>query len=134
MKFVHIADMHFDAPFIALSDQGNLGDKKRMEQRKIFKKIIEYIKEENIKYFFIAGDLYEHKHIRKSTIEYINDLFKDDITLEGEISQKNKRGKNTTTGIKLYKLEEDSYIADTPGFSTFDIFEIPYRELDKYFV
>lgn len=64
----------------------------------------------------------------------INDLFKDDITLEGEISQKNKRGKNTTTGIKLYKLEEDSYIADTPGFSTFDIFEIPYRELDKYFV
>lgn len=77
MKFVHIADMHFDAPFIALSDQGNLGDKKRMEQRKIFKKIIEYIKEENIKYFFIAGDLYEHKHIRKSTIEYINDLFKE---------------------------------------------------------
>lgn len=64
----------------------------------------------------------------------INDLFKDDITLEGEISQKNKRGKNTTTGIKLYKLEENSYIADTPGFSTFDIFEIPYRELDKYFV
>ena len=64
----------------------------------------------------------------------INDLFKDDITLEGEISKKNKRGKNTTTGIKLYKLEENSYIADTPGFSTFDIFEIPYRELDKYFV
>mgnify|MGYP002627816561 FL=1 len=40
-------------------------------------KIINYIKENNIKYFFIAGDLYEHKHIRKSTIEYINDLFKE---------------------------------------------------------
>ena len=64
----------------------------------------------------------------------INDIFKNELTQEGEISKKNKKGKNTTTGIKLYKLEKESYIADTPGFSTFDIFEIPYRELDKYFV
>ena len=26
-----------------------------------------------------------------------------------------------------------TYIADTPGFSNFDIYEIPYRELYKYF-
>lgn len=26
-----------------------------------------------------------------------------------------------------------SYIADTPGFSTFDIYEIESNELDKYF-
>ena len=29
----------------------------------------------NIKYFFIAGDLYENQYIRTSTIEYINKLF-----------------------------------------------------------
>ena len=39
MKFVHIADMHFDSPFIALSDKGNLGEQRRIEQRKAFKKI-----------------------------------------------------------------------------------------------
>ena len=77
MKFVHIADMHFDSPFTTLSDKGNLGEQRRMEQRKIFKKIIEYIKENNIEYLFISGDLYEHKYIRKSTIEYINNLFKE---------------------------------------------------------
>jgi len=77
MKFVHIADMHFDSPFIALADKGNLGEYRRIEQRKIFKKAIEYIKENNIEYLFISGDLYEHKHIRKSTIEYINNLFKE---------------------------------------------------------
>jgi len=77
MKFVHIADMHFDSPFIALSDKGNLGEQRRLEQRKIFKKVIEYIKENEIEYLFIAGDLYEHQHIRKSTIEYINNLFKE---------------------------------------------------------
>ena len=77
MKFVHIADMHFDSPFIALSDKGNLGEQRRIEQRKILKKIIEYIKENKIEYLFISGDLYEHQHIRKSTIEYTNNLFKE---------------------------------------------------------
>ena len=60
-------------------------------------------------------------------------MFNENITEEGEISQKNKRGKNTTTHIKLYELNKDTYIADTPGFSTFDVYEIPYKELDKYF-
>lgn len=77
MKFVHIADMHFDSPFSTLSDKGNLGEKRRLEQRKIFKKIIDYIKDKEIEYLFIAGDLYEHKYVRKSTIEYINNLFKE---------------------------------------------------------
>ena len=36
-----------------------------------------YIKENDIKYLFIAGDLYEQKYIKKSTIEYINNLFKE---------------------------------------------------------
>lgn len=77
MKFVHIADMHFDSPFIALSDKGNLGEQRRLEQRKTFKKVIEYIKQNGIEYLFISGDLYEHQHVRKSTIEYINNLFKE---------------------------------------------------------
>lgn len=77
MKFVHIADMHFDSPFVNLSDKGIMGDLRRLEQRKVFKKIIEFIKENKIKYFFISGDLYEHKSIRQSTIEYINKLFEE---------------------------------------------------------
>ena len=37
----------------------------------------EAIKENKIEYLFISGDLYEHNYIRKSTIEYINNLFKE---------------------------------------------------------
>ena len=77
MKFVHIADMHFDSPFSTLSDKGNLGEKRRLEQRKIFKKVIDYIKDKRIEYLFIAGDLYEHKYVKKSTIEYIDNLFRE---------------------------------------------------------
>lgn len=77
MKFVHIADMHFDSPFINLSDKDILGDLRRLEQRKVFKKVIEYIKQNNIEYLFISGDLYEHKYVKLSTIEYINSLFQE---------------------------------------------------------
>ena len=76
MKFVHIADMHFDTPFRMLSDRADLGEIRRLDQRKSFKKMIDYIKENEIPYLFIAGDLYDNEYIRESTIEYINNLFK----------------------------------------------------------
>lgn len=69
--------------------------------------------------------------VGKSTL--INSIFKDNLTKEGEISIKNKRGKNTTTFTKLYEINKNSYIADTPGFSTFDISEIESNNLAKYF-
>ena len=77
MKFVHIADLHFDKSFVKLSDKNILGDLRRLEQRKALKKVIEYIKQNKIKYLFISGDLYENKYIRQSTIEYINNLFSE---------------------------------------------------------
>ena len=76
MRFIHMADMHFDSPFTVLSNHEELGDLRRLEQRKVFNKLIEYIKNEKIPYLFIAGDLYENEYVRKTTIEYINNLFK----------------------------------------------------------
>ncbi|MDE7104934.1 MAG: ribosome small subunit-dependent GTPase A [Ruminococcus sp.] len=38
----------------------------------------------------------------------------------GEISKKLGRGRLTTRHAELYKLKEGGYIADTPGFSTFE--------------
>ena len=76
MRFIHIADMHFDTPFSFLGEKENLGDIRRLEQRQVFQKTINYIKEEKIPYLFIAGDLYDHNYVKKTTIEYINNLFK----------------------------------------------------------
>ena len=69
--------------------------------------------------------------VGKSSI--INALFGINKTQEGEISMKNKKGKNTTTDTKLYELMKNTYIADTPGFSSFEINEIESNDLDKYF-
>ena len=69
--------------------------------------------------------------VGKSTL--INGIFNKDVTQEGEISKRNRRGKNTTTAIKLYEIDKGTYIADTPGFSTFDISEIESSDLAHYF-
>lgn len=51
----------------------------------------------------------------------------------GEISKKNLKGKNTTKYVKLYKLENNTYILDTPGFSSYELFDIDYKELKNYY-
>ena len=38
----------------------------------------------------------------------------------GEVSEKLGRGRHTTRHVELYCLDEDTYVADTPGFSSFD--------------
>ena len=38
----------------------------------------------------------------------------------GEVSEKLGRGRHTTPHVELYRLGEDTYVADTPGFSSFD--------------
>ena len=88
-------------------------------------KLIRFLKE-NITAF--SGN----SGVGKSTL--INNIFNDKITDEGEISLKNKKGKNTTTSVKLFKVDNNSYIADTPGFSSFDIQEISSAELSHHFI
>lgn len=38
----------------------------------------------------------------------------------GEVSEKLGRGRHTTRHVELYHLGEDTYVADTPGFASFD--------------
>lgn len=52
----------------------------------------------------------------------------------GEISKKNKMGKNTTTETELYEIDKNSYLLDTPGFQTIDIYEIETKDLAKYYI
>jgi ribosome biogenesis GTPase len=52
----------------------------------------------------------------------------------GVISEKIKRGKHTTRHSELIFVEKDTYIMDTPGFSSLYINEIEKEELKDYFV
>ena len=63
-----------------------------------------------------------------------NNIFKDNVTEEGETSKKLEKGKHTTKFVELYKIATNTYIADTPGFSTYEIKDININELDKYYL
>ena len=38
----------------------------------------------------------------------------------GEVSEKLGRGRHTTRHVELFSLDEETYVVDTPGFSSFD--------------
>lgn len=66
--------------------------------------------------------------VGKSTL--LNHISKDLDIKTGEISQKLGRGRHTTRNVELYKLNNNGYIADTPGFSTFETqkYDIIFKE------
>ena len=51
----------------------------------------------------------------------------------GELSEKIKRGKQTTRHTQLFFVEEGTYLCDTPGFSSLYLPEVKPEELAGYF-
>ena len=51
----------------------------------------------------------------------------------GEISRKLKRGRHTTRHSQLIELGEQTYLMDTPGFSSLFVEEMDKEELRRYF-
>lgn len=58
----------------------------------------------------------------------VNSLAKTEIMETGDISSKIKRGKNTTRHTFLLALEQDTFLMDTPGFSSLNL---PYMEKEQ---
>ena len=71
MKFVHIADLHLDRPFVSLNGNKELSKKRKLEQKINKKKVIDYIKENKVELLFIAGDLFEQKFVTDDSIRYV---------------------------------------------------------------
>ena len=65
--------------------------------------------------------------VGKSSI--VNALTKQDIMETGDISRKIKRGKNTTRHTFLMALDDDTFLMDTPGFSSLSIPTMEKEEL-----
>lgn len=69
--------------------------------------------------------------VGKSSI--INRL-QDQTTMEtGSISEKIERGKHTTRHSELITISKDTYIMDTPGFSSLSIFDMEKEDLKGFY-
>ena len=69
--------------------------------------------------------------VGKSTL--VN-FWQSEVVMEtGAVSQKIGRGKHTTRHVNLRALDENSFVMDTPGFTSFDLREIRAQQLHFYF-
>lgn len=73
-----------------------------------YEKIRKFISKKTTVFMGVSG-------VGKSTI--ISHLIDKDLEV-GEISEKTSRGKHTTRHVELLEYDEDTYIVDTPGFSS----------------
>lgn len=69
--------------------------------------------------------------VGKSTL--INRLQTGTQMETGSISNKIERGKHTTRHSQLIPITENTYILDTPGFSSLSVFDMEKEELEAYY-
>ena len=69
--------------------------------------------------------------VGKSTI--INALCPQAQMETGEISRKIERGKHTTRHAELFAVSEDTYICDTPGFTSLSLFDMEKEDLQGFY-
>lgn len=64
----------------------------------------------------------------------LTNLIQPEAAMEtGSISEKIKRGKHTTRHAELFCVEQDTYLMDTPGFSSMYLEDLEANELKYYF-
>ena len=76
------------------------------------------------------------QRIHKETVgkSSITNALQENVQMEtGEISKKLKRGKHTTRHSQVIPVGHDTYLMDTPGFSSLYLTDIEEQELKAYF-
>lgn len=63
----------------------------------------------------------------------INCLQSGVVMETGSISQKIERGRHTTRHTQLIAVKQDTYILDTPGFSSLGLFDLEKEELSRFY-
>ncbi len=69
--------------------------------------------------------------VGKSTL--INALAGRDLMETGDVSRKIERGKHTTRHSELFRIGEDTYLFDTPGFTSLEVFGVTKESLWTFY-
>ncbi|MBR6594361.1 MAG: DNA repair exonuclease [Clostridia bacterium] len=71
VRIFHIADVHFDTPFSALTAEEAASCKNSL--RSAFSKAVLAAKNRGVELFFIAGDLFDSRFVSPDTLEFVRD-------------------------------------------------------------
>ncbi len=75
IKILHCSDIHLDAPFVGLT--ADKADERRSALRKTFEKLTDFIKDRDVDYVLIAGDLFDTKYLTNYTAMNIIQRFRE---------------------------------------------------------
>lgn len=121
MKFVHFADVHLDMPFTSLRNNKELVKRRRLEQKFIFRKAIDLVKEEKAEVLLIAGDLFENKFVEDDTITYIISCLNEISNTKVYIAPGNHDPLIKASPYNTFEWPENVFIFGSEvGMDTFD--------------
>ena len=143
MRFVHIADLHLDMPQIRLRGNKELSKKRKMEQKLAFNKVIDYIKQNDVKLLFISGDLFEQKYVEDDTIKFLIKSFKDISDTQVFVSPGNHDPLIKNSAYNLFEFPNNVYIFGKElgkyqvgniciygnGFDNYEINSLDYKDI-----
>lgn len=119
-KILHTGDLHLDSAFAGLTLAKS--EKAREAQREVFKKMMDYAKENEYDIVLIAGDLFDGKYITAETRELVIDTFKK-MPCPIVIAPGNH---DPYSAISLYRsgeLSENVYVFSSSEMQIFDFDE-----------
>lgn len=147
-KFLIMAE-HKNLNIIICLNKMDLSEKEIIHIKNIYEtvgyKVLITSSKENIGIENLMAYLKEHITVfagpsgvgKSSLLNKVNPQFNRET---GDVSAKSKRGKHTTRSVELLELGENTYVLDTPGFSSLDLsfIEDPsslreyFKEIKKY--
>jgi ribosome biogenesis GTPase / thiamine phosphate phosphatase len=68
---------------------------------------------------------------KSSLLNAIDPFHRRDVS---EVSGATGKGRHTTVGSRLYEIDDDTFVADTPGMRSLAMHAIPVDEIDSYFI
>ncbi len=76
IKVLHMADMHLEWPFAGMGVDSHRGRMRREELKEVFAATVDLAIREQVELFLIAGDLFEHEHLTRATVRFLEQQFR----------------------------------------------------------
>ncbi len=117
VKILHTADMHLDSPFTIMD--ASMSHARRSDLRAAFTSMMMYIKDNNIDLVLIAGDMFEHEYITKSTVNLVLGEFAKLPQCKFVIAPGNHDPYTPESVYKKTEFPKNVYIFTSPDVSMF---------------
>ena len=83
IRFLHCSDIHLDTPYVSLSSEKS--EECRRELRSTFMRLMEFVREKQINYVLISGDLFDTKYATNVTLEMLINLSSGSVIVVAKI-------------------------------------------------